>query len=379
MIGRGKAGDPHPAWAPVSRCRRADAVRARADDRGRRPDGVGPRSDGCRHRRARLPARPDRLRPRPGRGRRGPGGERHGHRRRCRTTRAAGATGRRARSTATGRHRRERRPRGSATKPLRGAIGWPTSATARRVRATSSPRLRTPSSSGSSSEVRRDNGDSPIGIEILLRAAGDRKRAAAARAQAAIQREAAARDRERAAEDRRLAARDRAAAAGELALEGADYLTGALRRRVGLAAIQRELDRTSRTGERLVVAFVDVDGLKAINDKRGHAAGDDRLRAVAQAIMQHLRSYDVIVRFGGDEFVCSLSGQDAGGARDALRADRDPARGGCGRRDVHRRHRRARAAGHAGGDDQARGRGDDRRAAARGSRRVRPARLSGRV
>ncbi len=166
------------------------------------------------------------------------------------------------------------------------------------------------------SEIRRDNGDTPIGIEILLRAAGDRKRAAAARAQAAIQREAAARDRERAAEDRRLAARDRAAAAGELALEGADYLTGALRRRVGLAAIQRELDRTSRTGERLVVAFVDVDGLKAINDNHGHAAGDDRLRAVAQAIMQHLRSYDVIVRFGGDEFVCSLSGQDAAGAHE---------------------------------------------------------------
>ena len=84
-----------------------------------------------------------------------------------------------------------------------------------------------------------------------------------------MQREAAARDRERAAEDRRLAARDRAAAAGELALEGADYLTGALRRRVGLAAIQRELDRTRRTGERLVVAFVDVNGLKAINDKQG--------------------------------------------------------------------------------------------------------------
>ncbi len=165
------------------------------------------------------------------------------------------------------------------------------------------------------SEIRRDNGDSPIGIEILLRAAGDRKRAAAARAQAAIQREAAARDRERAAEDRRHAARDRAAAAGELALEGADFLTGALRRRVGLAAIQRELDRTNRTSERLVVAFIDVDGLKAINDNHGHAAGDDRLRAVSRAIMQHLRSYDVIVRFGGDEFVCSLSGQDAAGAR----------------------------------------------------------------
>ena len=196
----------------------------------------------------------------------------------------------------------------------------------------------------------------------MLRAAGDRKRAAAARAQAAIQREAAARDRERAAEDRRLAARDRAAAAGELALEGADYLTGALRRRVGLAAIQRELDRTSRTGERLVVAFVDVDGLKAINDRDGHAAGDDRCARWPGRSWQHLRSYDVIVRFGGDEFVCSLSGQDSAGARDASSRSRP------GSRRLRAARRSPSASPSAsrrttpGGDDQARGRGDDRSA-----------------
>jgi diguanylate cyclase (GGDEF)-like protein len=161
-----------------------------------------------------------------------------------------------------------------------------------------------------------NGGPSPIGLGRLLRAAGDRKRAAASRTQAALHREAAARDREQAAQDRVQAALDRAAAAEELAQEGVDHVTGALRRRVGLAAIQRELDRTHRTDERLVVAFVDVNGLKAVNDTQGHAAGDELLHAVARSIMEHLRSYDVITRYGGDEFVCSLSVQDVAGVHE---------------------------------------------------------------
>jgi diguanylate cyclase (GGDEF)-like protein len=139
------------------------------------------------------------------------------------------------------------------------------------------------------------------------------------RAHAAVQRDAAARDRELAAEDRRQAARDRAEAAAELALEGLDHLTGALRRNVGQRAIRRELDRTTRTGEALVVAYVDVDGLKLVNDTRGHGAGDDLLRLVASTIEDQLRSYDVIARFGGDEFVCSLAGQSERGARERFR------------------------------------------------------------
>ena len=144
--------------------------------------------------------------------------------------------------------------------------------------------------------------------------AGDRQRAAASRTRAAAQRDAAAADRELAAEDREQAAHDRRVGAEQLAAEGVDHLTGALLRRAGLVAIQREIDRTRRSGERLVVAFIDVDGLKHTNDTDGHAAGDELLRDVAQSITQQLRSYDVIARFGGDEFVCSLSGQDAAGA-----------------------------------------------------------------
>ncbi|MCW2966240.1 MAG: diguanylate cyclase, partial [Solirubrobacteraceae bacterium] len=164
-------------------------------------------------------------------------------------------------------------------------------------------------------DSRGGDGAPLMGIDVLMRAAGQRKRAAASRAQAAAHREEAARDRLLAAHDRQQAALDRAAASEELALEGVDHLTGALRRRIGLAAIQREMDRSLRTGEPLVVGFVDVDGLKAINDAQGHAAGDDLLHKVAESIQEHLRSYDVVTRFGGDEFVCSLAGQDVSGAR----------------------------------------------------------------
>jgi len=56
-----------------------------------------------------------------------------------------------------------------------------------------------------------------------------------------------------------------------------------------------------------VLAFIDVDNLKAVNDSRGHAAGDKLLRDVANAVRAHVRSYDLLIRFGGDEFVCGLA------------------------------------------------------------------------
>ena len=134
------------------------------------------------------------------------------------------------------------------------------------------------------------------------------------RAFAAEQRTAAARDRRHAADDRARAAHEREAAARELAAEGTDALTGAMRRGVGLAAIRRELDRTLRSGEPHAIAFVDVDGLKALNDGHGHPAGDALLAEVGRAIRAGFRSYDLLVRVGGDEFVCSYAGQDAAAA-----------------------------------------------------------------
>ncbi|HWJ51135.1 MAG TPA: GGDEF domain-containing protein [Solirubrobacteraceae bacterium] len=154
---------------------------------------------------------------------------------------------------------------------------------------------------------------------VRLRAANQRQ--LAARAQAAAQRRAAAEDRARAAGDRDLAALDRLAYAAELASAEVDEVTGALRRRVGLAALQREMDRVLRTKEQLTVVFIDVDGLKQVNDDSGHAAGDDLLRTVVQCVTEEFRSYDLILRFGGDEFVCSLSGdsvEEIGGRFDRI-------------------------------------------------------------
>jgi diguanylate cyclase (GGDEF)-like protein len=153
--------------------------------------------------------------------------------------------------------------------------------------------------------------------EVRAHAAADRERAAADRGRATLDRVEAVADRARAASDRQHAAMDREhaavdrrAARAELKLAHTDVLTGAYRRGAGEIALQVELDRARRSGESLVMAFVDVDGLKATNDRDGHAAGDARLRDVAHAIRSRMRSYEPIVRYGGDEFLCSIAGVD---------------------------------------------------------------------
>ena len=156
----------------------------------------------------------------------------------------------------------------------------------------------------------RSAGDSPrmTGEGTVHRSANDRRQAAEDRARAANQRVAAARDREHAALDREQAALDRGAAAQEAIAAGIDHLTRTLTRRVGLFALQREIARVQRTKDPLVVAFIDVDKLKAVNDGNGHGAGDRLLSTVARLLGEELRPYDLIIRFGGDEFLCCFSG-----------------------------------------------------------------------
>ncbi len=69
-----------------------------------------------------------------------------------------------------------------------------------------------------------------------------------------------------------------------------------------------------------MLAYVDVDRLKQVNDGQGHAAGDELLRTVADAIHKHLRSYDTLVRIGGDEFICALGNCTSAIARSRFQA-----------------------------------------------------------
>jgi diguanylate cyclase (GGDEF)-like protein len=165
------------------------------------------------------------------------------------------------------------------------------------------------------------------GQELLLRAAGDRRRAAADRAaaaegrtRAAADREQAAADREQAAADRDQARVDRAELLDQLMIAETDALTGTRTRAAGLGDLDREVARARRTNAQLAVAYVDVVGLKAVNDDHGHAAGDALLQHAAGAIRAHLRSYDSMVRLGGDEFLCVMSGTTIEDARRRFRA-----------------------------------------------------------
>jgi diguanylate cyclase (GGDEF)-like protein len=129
-------------------------------------------------------------------------------------------------------------------------------------------------------------------------------------AHAAAERARAAADRERAARDRADAMRERARLEEELQKAHLDELTGAFGREMGRMQLTNAIDRARRGDGRFVVAFVDVDGMKGINDHDGHAAGDHVLQTVVSAMRSNMRSFDPIVRYGGDEFVCGLGGAD---------------------------------------------------------------------
>jgi two-component system cell cycle response regulator len=64
--------------------------------------------------------------------------------------------------------------------------------------------------------------------------------------------------------------------------------------------------RAHRAGAKLVAAFIDVDGLKEVNDTDGHMAGDSVLRLVGETLRANVRVYDVLVRHGGDEILCAM-------------------------------------------------------------------------
>ena len=89
-------------------------------------------------------------------------------------------------------------------------------------------------------------------------------------------------------------------------LAALDALTGLYNRRSGEQRLTAEILRAERTGRPLTILVLDLDGLKAMNDRYGHAAGDELIRTFAQCLNRAIRGSDLAVRFGGDEFLVLL-------------------------------------------------------------------------
>jgi diguanylate cyclase (GGDEF)-like protein len=89
-----------------------------------------------------------------------------------------------------------------------------------------------------------------------------------------------------------------------------DALTGLYNRRGFHQALDTALSRVDRSGKRMAVLYLDLDGFKRINDSLGHDAGDEILRKVAEQLKTCLRPYDIVARMGGDEFTALLDTLD---------------------------------------------------------------------
>jgi diguanylate cyclase (GGDEF)-like protein len=103
-----------------------------------------------------------------------------------------------------------------------------------------------------------------------------------------------------------------------------DPLTGLANRRLLMARADYEIARHARHGESFAVVMLDLDGFKALNDRFGHAAGDELLCDVASGLTHAVRAQDTVARLGGDEF-CVLAPQTGRDATQPLMARIGPA------------------------------------------------------
>lgn len=90
-------------------------------------------------------------------------------------------------------------------------------------------------------------------------------------------------------------------------LSETDVLTGLANRRGFEMFLRRSIAESRRHGELGVLAFIDLDAFKSVNDTFGHEAGDKVLRHTADLLLENVRSTDLVARIGGDEFVVVLT------------------------------------------------------------------------
>ncbi len=92
-----------------------------------------------------------------------------------------------------------------------------------------------------------------------------------------------------------------------------DVLTGLFNRRAIMEALSKEVSRSFRQNQDLCIALIDIDFFKQVNDSYGHLTGDHVLSEIAQRISTQLRPYDVVGRYGGEEFLLLFNSSIEGG------------------------------------------------------------------